>query len=367
MADLKLRQAIAHEAARLMYDRIETEYHPAKLKAARRLCRGRCKPEDLPSNAEIRQLVQTFAHLYEGRRRTDRLQLMRLAALRMMRELRPFRPRLIGSVLTGHIRAGSDIDIHLFTDSLTAVTDLLDGLNLQYEVETKLVRKAGSHATYTHVHVTDVHAYELTVYPLDQAHHVFRSSITGGPIERASIRELEMLLEREHPGVDLSETSQPAVGSDDPYPIFRLLLQPLEGVKQRAEFHPEGDVLYHSLQVFEQARERKPYDVEFLTAALLHDVGKGIEPHDHVEAAVRSLRGLVSDRTLFLIENHMHAHAYRDGTLSPARRQKLRQSDDFDDLLLLAECDRAGRVPGAVVGSLDEALDFLQNLEAENG
>jgi hypothetical protein len=68
-----------------------------------------------------------------------------------------------------------------------------------------------------------------------------------------------------------------------------------------------------------------------------------------------------------LIENHMHAHAYRDGTLSPARRQKLRQSDDFDDLLLLAECDRAGRVPGAVVGSLDEALDFLQNLEAENG
>ena len=31
-----------------------------------------------------------------------------------MRLLRPFRPRLIGSVMTGHVRKGSDIDIHVF-------------------------------------------------------------------------------------------------------------------------------------------------------------------------------------------------------------------------------------------------------------
>ena len=41
---------------------------------------------------------------------------------------------------------------------------------------------------------------------------------------------------------------------------------------------PEGDALYHSLQVFALASDRLPYDEEFLTAALLHDVGKAINP-----------------------------------------------------------------------------------------
>ena len=50
----KLRRQIAWEAARLMYQRQESEYYRAKLKAARRMCRGWVKPADLPSNAEIR-------------------------------------------------------------------------------------------------------------------------------------------------------------------------------------------------------------------------------------------------------------------------------------------------------------------------
>src|ERR671923_1350710 len=117
MADVKLRQAIALEAARLMYERIESEYYTAKRKAARRLCRGGVKPEDLPSNAEIREQIQVFARIHEGEKRTGHLRAMRLEALRLMRLLRAFRPRLIGSVMTGHVRKGSDIDIHVFTDT----------------------------------------------------------------------------------------------------------------------------------------------------------------------------------------------------------------------------------------------------------
>ncbi|MBX7102914.1 MAG: HD domain-containing protein [Gemmataceae bacterium] len=366
MADLKLRQAIAHEAARLMYDRVESEYYTAKWKAARRLSRGRCKPEDLPSNAEIRQLIQTFAHLHEGDRRTDNLKAMRFAALRMMRELRLFRPRLIGSVLTGHVRSGSDIDIHVFSDSTDAVVQIIESLDLRYEIERKTVRKDFEAREYTHIHVTDRYEFELTVYAADLSRHVFRSSITGGPIERASIGELEKFLTTEYPEVDLETLETTCHGAQDPFPIFRLLLLPLEGVKQSAEYHPEGNALYHSLQVFEQAREAQPYDSEFLLAALLHDVGKGIEPRNHVEAALRSLSSHVTERTAYLIRHHMDAHEYRDGTLPERQRLKLQRSEDFDDLLLLAECDRAGRQPGAVVCSIDEALDYIRCLERDN-
>src|SRR5438094_1857049 len=141
MANVKLRQAIALEAARLMYERVESEYYTAKRKAAKRLCRHGCKPEDLPSNAEIRDQIQVFARIHEGDKRTKHLRVMRLEALRIMRILRQFRPRLIGSVMTGHVRKGSDIDIHVFTDSVGLVTDVLEGEGYQYDVERKQVVK----------------------------------------------------------------------------------------------------------------------------------------------------------------------------------------------------------------------------------
>src|SRR5229473_529645 len=141
MSNVKLRQAIALEAARLMYERVESEYFTAKRKAAKRLCRQWVKPEELPSNAEIREQIQLFARLHEGDQRTKNLREMRLEALRMMRLLRQFKPRFIGSVMTGHVRKGSDIDLHIFSDSAHLVTDLLEQEGLQYDLQRKQVVK----------------------------------------------------------------------------------------------------------------------------------------------------------------------------------------------------------------------------------
>src|SRR5690242_7079728 len=281
MADAKLRRAIAFEAARLMYDRIESEYFSAKRKAAARVCRGSVKPTDLPSNAEIRDLIQVFARTYEGEQRTANLRDMRLHALRLMRMLARFRPRLIGSVMTGHVRKGSDIDLHLFSDHLEPVTAVLDEEGLQYDVERKHIEKHGEARVFTHIHVFDTFNFELTVYPEYKAHYVFKSSITGKAIERASTRELEELIAREHPEVAIDDAIAEQEEAVDPYQLFRLLLLPLENVKQNPKYHPEGDVLYHLLQVFELARDERPWDEEFLQAAILHDVGKGIDPYDH--------------------------------------------------------------------------------------
>ena len=93
---------------------------------------------------------------------------MRLEALRMMRLLRRFRPRLIGSVMTGHVRPGSDIDLHVFADNLEGVTAALDAEGLVYDVERKRVRKHGEERVFTHVHVRDRYPFELTIYPAEQ-------------------------------------------------------------------------------------------------------------------------------------------------------------------------------------------------------
>lgn len=366
MANDKLRTSIAIEAARLMYQRIESEYYTAKRKAAKRLCRRGVKPEDLPSNAEIRDQIQMFARMHEGKERTRHLREMRLQALKLMRALRAFKPRLIGSVMTGHVRKGSDIDIHLFTDSIALVTDILKREGYQFDVERKQIIKHGEARVFTHIHIPDRFNYELTVYAEDKAHYVFRSSITGKAIERASIGELEALLAREYPEIDLDAEIAADQGVVDPYQVYRMLLLPLENVKQSPKYHPEGDVLYHSLQVFELAREARPYDEEFLLAALLHDVGKGIDPADHVRAGLHALAGLLTARTEFFIAHHMDALAYRGGQLAPKERQQLKFSEDFEELMLLRQLDDRGRVPGVTVGTVDEALDYLRELERSN-
>src|SRR5438067_6606905 len=173
MSNAKLRQAIALEAARLMYERVESEYYTAKRKAAKRVCRQQVKPGDLPSNAEIREQIQLFARLHEGEKRTRHLRDMRLEALRLMRLLRLFRPRLIGSVMTGHVRKGSDIDIHVFAPGAGLVTDILQQEGFQFDVERKQLVKHGEARVFTHVHVYDRFNFELTVYPEDKAHYVF--------------------------------------------------------------------------------------------------------------------------------------------------------------------------------------------------
>jgi hypothetical protein len=161
---------------------------------------------------------------------------------------------------------------------------------------------------------------------------------------------------------------EPVVMADhlDRFAIYRMRLTPLESVKQNPKQHPEGDALYHSLQVFELAREARPYDEEFLLAALLHDVGKAIEGSDHVKAAVDSLRGAVTERTLWLVEHHMDLLNARVQPLSARARRVLEESEYYDDLKLLSELDSAGRVPGAHVVSVDEALAYVKGLENES-
>ncbi len=361
----KLRRQIAYQAAVLMYQRQESEYYRAKMKAAKRVCQGWVKPKDLPSNAEIRDEIQNLARIFEGETRSSNLREMRIEALRVMQILEKYRPRLIGSVLTGHIRAGSDIDLHLFSDSVEAVTGELDFHGFVYQTETKRIVKQGERQVYRHVHVEDRFPIELTIYPIAQHRHVFKSSITGKPIERASIAQLKTILAAEYPDLDLEHAVASAAEQVDRFQLYYSLLLPLENVKQNPAFHPEGDALYHSLQVFDLACDRLPYDEEFLLAALLHDVGKGIDRYDHVGSGLEALNGFITSRTAWLIEHHMEAHKLFDRTIGARAKKRLQQHESYDELVLLGECDRGGREPGVACTELEDALDYLRDLSRD--
>ena len=154
------------------------------------------------------------------------------------------------------------------------------------------------------------------------------------------------------------------VGSDEPdrFLLYRALLMPLEKLIPGSQYHPEGDLLYHSLQVFQLASDELPYDEEFLTAALLHDVGKGIDPYDHEQAAVDTLGAAITERTAWFIAHHTDGLQILSGAFGHRARRRLEESPDFEDLLRLAECDRKGRVPGRRVPDVDDALAQIEEL-----
>ena len=59
----------------------------------------------------------------------------------------------------------------------------------------------------------------------------------------------------------------------------------------------------------------------------------------------------------------MLAQQMLDGALGIRARRRLRESESYEELLLLAQCDRQGRTPGVEAPELDDALSYLRSLD----
>lgn len=199
-----LRAAITQLAAQIMYGEDVKQYFTAKRLAAKRLLgRGnvksiRYRPQDLPSNGEIKEALLELVTEIEGSVRTRRLFAMRVVALEAMEELEVFSPRLIGSVATGHVRSGSDIDLHVFAEHAADVEARVRALGWTYETQHVNIIKHGKVMEFTHVLVADVFPLELTVYAPNEIAQRQRSSTDGKPIVRIRSAMLRKLCEREH-------------------------------------------------------------------------------------------------------------------------------------------------------------------------
>lgn len=200
----QLRQMLVREAARLMYEEGVGQYHDAKHLAAKRILgRGQkgsfqTRTRDLPSNGEISEEVAAIARFHEGDSLTQRLFHMRVTALEVMSCLLDYSPRLIGSVSTGRIRKGSDIDLHVFTDSIESLTSHIDSLDWDYEGKQITIRKGNAFVEYTHIYLDQEFPVELSVYPRMELRIRGRSSTDGKPIVRVSPDSLLQILLEEH-------------------------------------------------------------------------------------------------------------------------------------------------------------------------
>ena len=259
-----------------------------------------------------------------------------------MRILCRFRPRLIGSVMTGHVRKGSDIDLHVFSDRVEPITELLEEEGCSTTSSASRSSSTARARVFTHIHVYDRFNFELTVYAEDKAHYVFKSSITGKAIERAIDPRAGGVprprVSRREPRRRPSTEREEAV---DPYQLFRLLLLAAgEREADRRSTTPRATCSITCCRCSSWPATRGRTTRSSCWRRCCTTSARGSTRHDHVGAACRRWRA-DHGADAFLIEHHMLAQEYKAGTLGYKARKRLEASEDFEDLMLLRELDTA--------------------------
>jgi predicted nucleotidyltransferase len=186
-----LRHRAAIRAAELMYFEGVKEYLRAKRKASRHVGH-----RVFPNNREIRDELDRLAEVLEGPARKERLLDLRLLALEVMEVLEEFEPRLIGSVLTGHIRRTSDVDLHAFSDHHPLVEECLLEAGFDLDFELVKTEKGGRYVEFPHYYLQlSAGVVEVSVYPRRDLRRPQRSSITHRTMQRATLVRVRQLIE----------------------------------------------------------------------------------------------------------------------------------------------------------------------------
>jgi len=137
------------------------------------------------------------------------------------------------------------------------------------------------------------------------------------------------------------------------FEYLKQLLYDLESIEQSPKYHPEGDALFHSLQVFELALQYST-EPKLWAAALFHDVGKSVNRHLHCEIGRQMLSGVLNDDIVWLVEHHL------DLMTAPKKtRQKYCNQTKLHELETLRKCDISGRDPSANPMTVMSAINLL--------
>ncbi|RLI09118.1 hypothetical protein DRO32_01270 [Candidatus Bathyarchaeota archaeon] len=186
---------MAREAAWLLYTGRAEEYKAAKEEAARSL-----GLRVLPSNLEVALELDKLADELEGPERTRRLVEARREALELMRALRPYRPRLIGSVWRGIAHRGSDVDIEVFWDEPGEVEEAIRRAGYRVLRASVAGKQEGDRLTTSyHIYVLlpSGREAEVIVRPEEDRFRKRACEIFGDELKGLTVEELEEVLAEE--------------------------------------------------------------------------------------------------------------------------------------------------------------------------
>ena len=190
-ADSGARKKIAREAATLLYFGAEKEYRQAKMKAAKTV-----GSHFLPTNFEVALELDKIAETYEGPTRKEKLIKMRKEALKIMKELKEYKPILIGSVWRGTIRRGSDIDIALYHETPEEIRRVIEKSGEVSKVEWTTVTQKEK-AFHIYIKTSLEQMAEIVVRTPDQAGCSRKCEIFGDELKGLTIKELRGVLEKD--------------------------------------------------------------------------------------------------------------------------------------------------------------------------
>lgn len=188
------RGRVAREAARLLYHGLAEEFKKAKEMAA--IAVGE---DALPSNYEVALELDRIADEVEGAERKGLIIRLREEALRVMRTLEGFHPRLIGSVWRGTARRGSDIDIVVYASEPEDVEERLLEAGMTIDGEDLATFKDGRPIRSRHIklRLESGSEVEIVIRPPEESCTYERCDIYGDLKRGLSIQELEEVLLRD--------------------------------------------------------------------------------------------------------------------------------------------------------------------------
>lgn len=190
------RQRICREAARLIAEEGVNDFHVAKRKATERL--NLPEGQHLPSNPEIEQALAEHLQLFHSRDLPETLHRLRRLTVQIMQLLERFEPRLVGSLLTGHVTRFSTIELHITANTPELVAFFLQDHGIAFEQSSKRLRFGGERSAMVPVFsfLAEDSTIEITILTLTGAREVPLSPADGRPMKRATFKELKTLVDQ---------------------------------------------------------------------------------------------------------------------------------------------------------------------------
>jgi len=189
----KIRQEIAQIAAKLIAVEGVNDYLTAKRKAAIQI--GLSPEKHMPTNYDVEQALIDYQKLFQADSQPEKLNAQRLCAIRAMKLLSQFKPRITGSILTVTATDFSEIDIHIHSDEPEKIGLFLDEHVIPYTCCEKTIKvnptKSVEYPAYRFM--AEEIKLILIVFPERQKNLIPISSITGNPMSRAVVSRLESL------------------------------------------------------------------------------------------------------------------------------------------------------------------------------